>query len=323
MDQNYSSLSELLAKEPIDAAPLWSPAAEPAALAPPLAPRQPWSSEPPSRAVRAQQRLQVEAEWWAAIAALTHLLHLHMAPAAPEAAGASWEGVVLSGPLPVLWDQAIGQRLSTWVLIPQPLEGMLAVARPLLPDDGLASGRQAEPLQMIPLAAADQLSHERFCLVLTSAFSLSLVLGSQPDGSLQFQFSFEPSTNQQVWQQLRSRVAQIRPPLLATFDQVSAQFVPQAPDYRVVTQFTRYLLGQLRQQQPAASAAANPADPIRLLTLETPLSEAADSLWPRTSPLGLLGAAAGSAPEPQPRADSSLGHDAELLKAMAHEFARR
>lgn len=324
MDRSYSSLSELLAQEQTDAALLGSSAA---ALAPPLAqPKQRWSSEPSSRAARAQQRLQVEAEWWAAIAALTHLLHIHLAPTSSEAADlASWDGVVLSGPLPVLWDRALGQRLSTWVVIPQPLEGLLAVTRPLLPDDGQTSGRQADPLQMIPLPAGDELSRERFCLVLTTAFSLSLVLSSQPDGTLQFQFSFEPSTNQQVWQQLRSRVAQIRPPLLATFDQVCARFIPQPPDYRVVAQFTRYLLSQLRQQQPASGGAStNPADSIQLLTLETPLPEATDSLWPRATPLGLLGAAespaAGSAPEPPPKADSTLDHDAELLKAMAHEI---
>lgn len=265
---------------------------------------------------RTQQRLQVEAEWWAAMAALTHLLHtLHSQGAATGAVDlATWEGLVLSGPLPVLWDQTLAQRLSTWVLIPQPLEGLLAVARPLLPDNGQGRGHQMETLQTIPLPSSDGLASERFCLVLTPAFSLSLVLGYGAQGQLQFQFSFEPEVNQQVWQELRSRVAQIRPPLLPALDSVAQQFPPQAPDYRVVAQFTRLLLAQLRLQAAASASAAVPDPAVKLMALEMPTA-AGNSPGDLSQPLGLLQAAAQVS-----REEAAVSGDAELLKAMAHEI---
>ncbi|MBD0333860.1 MAG: HAMP domain-containing histidine kinase [Cyanobacteria bacterium Co-bin13] len=278
----------------------------------------------PSIDDRNQQRLRAEAEWWSAIAALTQLLHAHLGqgPGADAGGLATWEGMVLSGPLPVLWDQSLGQRLSSWVLIPQPLEGLLAIARPLLPDDGKARGKSSETLQTIPLPAGDTLATERFCLVLTPTFSLSLVLANGPQGRPQFQFSFEPEINQQVWQQMRSRVAQIRPPLLPTLDSVAQPFVPQPPPYQVVTQFTRLLLAHLRHQASASSAAI-PADPeVRLASWAAPAAAAANGFasTPATQPLGLLQGTASPDASPDPATSDPTRRDAELLKAMAHEI---
>jgi signal transduction histidine kinase len=271
---------------------------------------------------RNQQRLQAEAEWWAAIAALTQLLHTHLnPPPTPGSAGlAAWDGLVLSGPLPVLWDQTLGQRLSSWVLIPQPLEGLLAIARPLLPDDGQQGGRASEPLQTIPLPAGDALAAERFCLVLTPTFSLSLVLGKGAQGRPQFQFSFAPEINQQVWQQLRSRIAQLRPPLLPTLDSVTQPFAPQPPDYRVVTQFTRLLLGQLRQQMASSAASLGTESDVRLAAWESAATAIPGgyAFLRDSQPLGLPQGESSSAAEPA--AAESTRRDAELLKAMAHEI---
>ncbi|HEY9737087.1 MAG TPA: HAMP domain-containing sensor histidine kinase [Trichocoleus sp.] len=336
MNQNYPSLSSLLASEALQFRNFGS---ELAAM----------DAQSRSSSDRTQCRLQAEADWWAAIAALTHLLHLYSQPSdtamaeAPETRLAAWEGLVLAGPLPVLWDQSLVQRLSTWVLLPEPLEGLLAVARPLLPDDGSGQGRQSEALQTIPLPVGDSLAAERFCLVLTSAFSLSLVMGSDPQGRAQFQFSFDPETNEQVWGQLRSRIAQIRPPLLPTVDKVAEQFPRSVPDYRAVTQFTRLLLAQVRQQASSGSGSETSSTPetghgaansaVRLLALESPgtldgyRQHVEEVLYRENPPLGLPQTAGTNrskrvAKDADPTAtSSSIGsNDAELLKAMAHEI---
>ncbi|MBD2258927.1 HAMP domain-containing sensor histidine kinase [Pseudanabaena sp. FACHB-2040] len=325
MNQNYPSLSELLASDEAGGASFWPDAAAAGVWESSSSAGASLGQKSPSTSDRNQQRLQAEAEWWSAIAALTHMLHAHLDQGlrADEEGLATWEGMVLSGPLPVLWDQSLGQRLSSWVLIPQPLEGLLAVARPLLPDDGKGGGHSSETLQTIPLPAGDPLSAERFCLVLTPTFSLSLVLANGPQGRPQFQFSFEPKINQQVWQQLRSRVAQIRPPLLPTLDSVAEPFAPQPPHYQVVTQFTRLLLTQLRHQFSTSSASATADPEVRLASWEVPAAATANgfSSPPASQPLGLLqGAAPADGASAEPATADATGRDAELLKAMAHEI---
>ncbi|HEY9762029.1 MAG TPA: HAMP domain-containing sensor histidine kinase [Trichocoleus sp.] len=275
----------------------------------------------PTVANRSQQRLHAEAEWWAGIAALTQLLQMGLASQFPEASGglANWDGLLLSGPLPVIWHPTIAQRLSTWVLIPEPLEGLLAVARPLLPGDERSGGHPSQALQTIPLPPGDPLATERFCLVLTPTFSLSLVLGQTDQGGFQFQFSFDPEVTLQVWNRLRSRVAQIRPPLLGSLDAIANQFPPQAPNYKIVTQFSRSLIDQLRvQSMTGAPSAPNPDSAVKLLNLETPISESPlEARWNEPArPFGLLQGTVETAANGQTQCSA----DAELLKAMAHEI---
>ncbi|HEY9879983.1 MAG TPA: HAMP domain-containing sensor histidine kinase [Leptolyngbyaceae cyanobacterium] len=275
-------------------------------------------STPPNRV---QQRLQVEGEWWAGIAALTQLLHANLtSQAAGDPAGlATWEGVLLSGPLPVIWHPTLSQRLSTWVLIPEPLEGLLAVARPLLPGNEKGGGHSSQALQTIPLPPRDPLVAERFCLVLTPTFSLSLVLGQTEQGGLRFQFSFDPEITLQVWNRLRSRIAQIRPPLLNSLDAIANQFPPQAPSYKIVTQFSRLLIEQLRVQPVTSSAPpASNSDAVKLLNLETPITESPlEARWDvPAKPFGLLQGTVEAAADGQTQCSA----DAELLKAMAHEI---
>lgn len=277
-----------------------------------------------------QAHIQAEHEWLGGLTALIKLLieipsgaEPDLAPGLEASASAGLPpltGVVLSGPFPVLPDRLMGQRLSHWLLVPEPLEQIFAVTRPLLPGQGQrgANGSVCN-LQMVPLVDHDPLIGERFCLLLTRRFSLLLVLGYAANGLPQFQFSFDPEVIAESWQQLRDRVMATRPPLVPALDRLFEQFPPVAPDYRLVTRYSQLLLTQLRQRfQPESHAEQPPTSSIPALALPARPTLAAFQTDP--SPHTDMGRtqAAFAQPEPAPVPDDSP--DTELLKAMAHEI---
>ncbi|MGF1566967.1 MAG: sensor histidine kinase [Nodosilinea sp.] len=264
---------------------------------------------------------QAEQEWLGSLTALVRLL-LQSSPTEPVAEAYRESlapmGVVLSGPFPVLPDRFMGQRLNHWLLVPEPLNQILSVARPLLPGPG-GKAAKALPcdLQMVPLAEDDPLSRERFCLLLTARFSLLLVLGQGADGHPQFQFSFDPAVARQGWQQLRDRIAHTRPPLLTELDRAVEPFPPVAPDYRLVSQYSQLLLQELRQRpQPGSAATTHSPSPVQFAALNLPPRPALGAALSPAHAAAVTGAGARSAPAPAP----ATGSDTELLKAMAHEI---
>lgn len=259
-------------------------------------------------------RQQAEQEWLGAIAALAKLFlyaNSRPEPCPPDRP----MGVVLSGPFPVLPDQLLGQTLTHWLLIPEPLEQILAVTRPLLPGQpsSLAANFRSK-VTMVPLTSQDPLARERFCLLLTARFSLVLLLGEDGEGQPQFQFSFDPEAISAAWEQLRGRVLQARPPLLPTLDQAVEEFPPVPPDYRLVTHYSHLLLQELRSLSAVTPLAKEP-EPIQgLLDSSTRLAvlqEKGQSFQP-SGP---------SKAEPRFKAaPPGQSSDRELLKAMAHEI---
>lgn len=276
---------------------------------------------PPALIADVGRQVLAEQEWLGGIAALAHLLVQRISTQCnPDLdSTSSLLGVALSGPFPVLPDRILDRRLSNWLLLPAVLDGMLAVARPLLP----ANGKPPSPacdLHTVPLGDDDPLAQERFCLLLTTEFCLVLVLGHDPWEQPQFQFSFDPTLAERVWQQLRDRTAQSRPSLLPTLDQVVAQFPPVAPDFRLVTQYSHLLLQQMGQRSQALAqppqlvqAAATAVPPRR--TVEQGGQSSRASMMPQAVPRPLLlGGFNDGATAPD------AGTDTELLKAMAHEI---
>lgn len=237
---------------------------------------------PATRSSEAQQQ-QAEAEWQAAIAALSHLLTQQLPPPSNDLSPA---GVLLSGPFPVLDDADLMARLSSWTFIPQPLEQLALTFTQLMPAEYPAA-KQRLSARLLPLIEDDPLAAERFCLVLTRSFSLILVLGKDANGEIHFQFSFTPKVVESVWQQLRSRVHLVRPQQLDQLAPLVETFAPRTPDYRLVSHFSRLLLAQLPRTQPPERA------------------DATDVTLP---------AVQYAYPEP------TSGTDTELLKAMAHEI---
>lgn len=279
-----------------------------------------------------QQALKAEAEWQAGVAALDDLLRgclteVQASNQTHDLQGRDLQGLVLSGPLPILETPALAGQFSSWMFTPQGLEGQPSFQRQIQPA-GFSPCAKGRDLQILPLLPSDPLSSERFCLVLTAQFSLALVLGSDDEGTARFQFSFSPNTVQQVWQVLRSRVNLTCSHHLATLDRWAEQFPPVAPHYQQVVTFSRLLLNH-RPEVPNLEMSGLTSrlwrdkveDPASVNAIVPPNVEDSN---PNPPDSGLNSAAsrgddkARSRPSATPR--SALSPDAELLQVMAHEI---
>ncbi|MEM9907183.1 MAG: hypothetical protein AAF921_19400, partial [Cyanobacteria bacterium P01_D01_bin.44] len=148
-----------------------------------------------------QQTQRVEGEWRSAIAAVSQLLSSVLTNAPPKTGSAKTvppktvpsqrdvQGVLLSGPFPVLDAPQLTAQLSNWAFVPQPLEQLSLAFSQLMPAEGMAAPTQPSAARILPLLDADPLVGERFCLLLTRHLSLVLVLGRDANGELHFQFS--------------------------------------------------------------------------------------------------------------------------------------
>jgi hypothetical protein len=207
-------------------------------------------------AVSMQQADRPAREWYGAIAALNVLLQQSLESAKTQECAASnnigtvagdvteavnsIEGVVLSGPLPVLVYPQLISRCSVWTL---QREGALSGHWPplqLLPSSDQAFAEFSP--STLWLAEDDPLTHEQFCLVLTPKFSLVMALQEAHPDAPTFQFSFNPDVVEQAWRSLRSRTQTTNPQALQQLDALVEQFTPAEPSYRIVSDFTRLIL---------------------------------------------------------------------------------
>lgn len=191
----------------------------------------------------AQQRVKAEAEWSSAVVALNQLLKqtLEVEQLAVESSEQQPQhGVLLSAPFPILLHPELASHMATW---------MFTVASPgetlqLLPAVQGTTSDWAK-VATLPLLPDDPLAVEQFGLVLTTEFSLVMVLGETAEGEPAFLFSFEPEVVRQTWRALAARLKLVAPQRLADLTQVVEQFPLLAPDYRTVTQFSRLMLAHL------------------------------------------------------------------------------
>jgi hypothetical protein len=260
---------------------------------------------------RASQR-GAEAEWQAAIAALTQLLATLPRPTqAKEADPAQKLGLVLSGPLPVITAATLMERFTPWVVTPQPLAEALNGQRSLLPAAHTETTPALPPIQALPLSIADPLLTERFCLVVTATFRLALVLG-QPTGSgWACQYSFDPTVVNTLVQRVTAAVVAVGSPHITPLLQHLNTYPSTPPDYRLVAQFSQGMVAHLphRNHPETQLEVINvPGGGLRLAHWHT-VSE------PRQSSHGQTAMAWTSEAEVPPP-----GPDAELLQAMAHEI---
>lgn len=238
-----------------------------------------------------RQAQRAEAEWQGAIAALQPLL------AQPLPAAGAVQGVLLSGPFPVLDVPALTAQLSNWAFIPRSLEPLSLSCSQLMPADQPPLPQADAAAHLVPLLDGDPLIAERFCVLLTPSLSLVLVLGKDANDELHFQFSFTPGVIAQVWQLLRSRLVLTQPRQLTHLEALVKQFSPVAPDYRLVSQFSRLMLSALPDRK-RQSRSVSPVERVWNPDARPPVAPAC--VAQRVS------------------AESRL--DTELLKAMAHEI---
>ncbi|MGF1482106.1 MAG: sensor histidine kinase [Cyanophyceae cyanobacterium] len=204
------------------------------------------------------------------------------------------QGLLLSGPSPLLSHPALVSQVQTGVFTPTAFQGQepfqLPAAEPF-PVEVVA------PCAELPLSPQDPLATEQFCLVLTANFGILLVLGKDSAGLPAFRFSFEPETIQQAWAVLRTRLLITNHYQLHPLDALTHEFAPPTPDYRTVTEFSHCLLKHL----PNCSSQEHKgrSDPPSTAQAET-----------KVIPLAM---------------QRSKGHDSqsgevELLQALTHEI---
>lgn len=279
-------------------------------------------------ASRGAARLKAEQEWYGAIAALNQMLDRQKAGQKTDADRAncrstipnSCQGLVLSGPSSVLTDPALANGFANWIFTSIPDN-----------DAALWSFRARQTLALLPaaqveasapaaapalaLAIGDPLAREQFCLVLTASFSLVMVLGENSAGIPAFLFSFDPQVVAKAWEVLRRRVTE-SDCLLANsdgsfnlpvsqvtnnstkLDALFEQFLPVAPNYQTVMQFSRLLLHNL----PVGKEEAGRVKDERI----------DDGLSPRRQKLSATDI---NCKTPIPLASKEV----ELLQAIAHE----
>jgi signal transduction histidine kinase len=199
---------------------------------------------------RHQLQLKAESQWQSAIASVEALLLNSLpSPIGGEdfSEETTIEGLLITAPLPLFSHPSIVSQLQT-ITFTTPHSN-----RQLLPCN--YTGIEREQLSQshhfpIELLPTDPLADERFCLVLTTQFSLLVVLG-EADGTPHCQFSFDPDDLDLAWKSLRGRMMLTSPHHLSYLDELAAQFSPIEPDYRSVMAFSQYLL----QHQPVVNLA--------------------------------------------------------------------
>lgn len=194
----------------------------------------------------ARERLKVEREWTGAIAALETLL-LQTLEREPNQR-VPVKGLVLAGPVPVLSHPSVISHLHTGIFTAEQFNALALMPFQLPPAPATITPVATNTASELSLLPADPLADEQFCLVLTSNFSLVMVLGEDDTGTPSFQFSFDPEAVQEAWRSLRARVLLTSRHQLSHLDNLIQQFPPIAPDYRIVMQFSRYLLKHLPEE---------------------------------------------------------------------------
>ncbi|NET36592.1 MAG: HAMP domain-containing histidine kinase [Cyanothece sp. SIO1E1] len=232
---------------------------------------------------------------------------------------------MLSGPTPVLEQPELAANFLSWTFTVEPLGALSWMPFHLLPSaaEGDTSTVSA-PSFTLPLIPDDPLATEQFCLLLTTDFSLIMVLGESLARQPIFQFSFEPEVIQTVWHSLRSRISMTSPHQLQALDELVNQFAPIAPGYQIVLQFSQLLLSHLPEPSPskpqgeliqvddnsdhiANSQVSQNQRPTPVASKNEPSLQSTPTYrWPQGTAADLP--------------NSPLGVDAELLQAMAHEI---
>ena len=243
------------------------------------------------------QRTKAEQEWCGAIAALGQLLE-QLKPSDSQADSQSdfhkYQGIILCGPLPLFSHPDLLKHLHNWIFVPDLLTNFVGHPLHLLPAQGQTPTEAASAfLPLLPLLNNDPLALEQFCVVLTHSFSLVLVLGENNQKLPHFQFSFNPEIVWQAWEALQTRVRLTNGSQADRLQTQAQPFPPKAPDYRLVSQFSRSLLAHLP-------------------TVEASLSEP-------FIPTVQNRAASASANLPQATEETVERADLQLLQAIAHE----
>ena len=245
---------------------------------------------------------EAQRQWWGATVALERLLAGQAEPAAAD----TWQGVVLSGPVPAVDRRSLPASVVTRMLTPACRDAAARNQRqlPACPpsDPWQCDGGDRE----LPLPPQDPLAGERFCLVLTRQFGLVMTLAQTQVETAAFRFSFDPELVQQAWATLQLRLRALPVERGQQLIALGERFEPPCPHYRTVAQFSRQLLANL-PEPPSPEARSKGGTPRRQRSRVIPL-RASDGTSPGLHRRQAANEAAAGASE------------TELLQALTHEI---
>ncbi|KAB8315168.1 HAMP domain-containing histidine kinase [Tolypothrix campylonemoides VB511288] len=187
---------------------------------------------------------KAQQQWRVSIAATEQLLLNTLATALRE----DTQGLVLAAPAPVFSEPTLAQSLQTVTFTAKPFNP-LALMPFQMPHGVTVADAFAPGESVLPLLGTDPLAREQFCLVFTKQFRLVLVLAQDTNGDKSFSFSFEPEVVELAWRSLGARVRLSHPQLFADLEELVQKYSPEAPDYRIVMEFTRLLLTQFPEPE--------------------------------------------------------------------------
>ncbi|MBN3872742.1 sensor histidine kinase KdpD [Nostoc sp. JL33] len=195
---------------------------------------------------------KAERQWRVSLAATEHLLLNTLADPSTD----TTQGLVLAAPAPLFSQPKLIQSLQTVTFTAKPFNPLALMpfqmpdAIPGLSYANASVNEEIAPHEsVLPLLPADPLGTEQFCLVFTDKFRLVLVLATHKNGKKTFSFSFEPEVVQQAWRSLGARVMLANPEFFARLDALIEQYSPVAPDYRMMIEFSQFLLQELTEAE--------------------------------------------------------------------------
>lgn len=235
-----------------------------------------------------------EYQWRISIAAIEKLLLNYL----PLTSSYRKQGFVFVTPAPVFSHPLITEQLETITFTNQGFNRLALMPFSVSDDTCIPSPDTTIPSErVLPLLPVDPITQECFCLVLTAEFSVVLVLTEDPKTGKKFSFSFDPDVVNQVWQALGGRVKLVNPDWCDKLDHLIQPYLELEPDYRIVSQFSQFLLDQI------------PGETERI---STPSSENTHPFHPKLQIC--------DTPQESPRDRTPPSRvDAELLQAFAHE----
>ncbi|MCB8761786.1 sensor histidine kinase [Planktothrix agardhii] len=292
------------------------------------------SENHPNIASEVKRYLKAEKEWYSGVKSMNFLLEelqSNINILAENSISSSDPlfhlGLIISGPVPVLIHPDLAIHFATQIFthdlskLGDELVLKLHHPKALLPASDEFYNSMPET-EACPLHGKDPLVKEQFCLVLTSQFSLVMVLGQDLTGSPAFLFSFDPDIVEKALLILCDRMELIKATAnrdlgmevarqKAKLEESIAQFIPIEPNYKTVMQFSRLLLNNLSLEIEKKSE----IEPLKnkLKTVGIAVKKAANSDKNKSQKSYHSGPETTILENPIPTAE------VELLQAIAHE----
>jgi hypothetical protein len=184
---------------------------------------------------------KIQRQWRIAISAVEKIL-LNTLDRSIETIDADVpSGLVLTAPSPLFSQSTLAQGLQTVTFTAKQFNhlGLMPFQMPKM--EMIQEVMEHESI--VPLVPADPLAWEQFCLVFTSEFAIVLAIKEN-----KFFFSFDPDVISNAWKTVGPRVMLSNPDFFAKLEELVQKYSPQAPDYRVVMQFSQMLLQGLSEE---------------------------------------------------------------------------